>query len=102
MVDITGEIAAEFKQNLELEKRKTLTERVEEALDIIRPAVQGDGGDIVLDEINEERGLVFLKLVGSCHGCPSSQATLKNGVERIVKDRVPEIQEIIVVNTLGD
>ena len=98
MVDIVGEIAAEFQQNLAAEKKKTLTERVEEALDIIRPAIQGDGGDVVLDGINEERGLVFLKLQGACSGCPSSQMTLKSGVERIIMEKVPEIVEVITIS----
>lgn len=91
-------VVDEFKQNLAAEKQKTLTERVEEALDMIRPAIQGDGGDVVLDGINEERGLVFLKMHGACVGCPSSTMTLKAGVERIIRERVPEILEVVTVS----
>ncbi|MBI3997294.1 MAG: NifU family protein [Candidatus Omnitrophica bacterium] len=66
-----------------------MKERVEQVLSRIRPAVQMDGGDIELVDIVE--GVVRLRLVGSCHGCPSSTMTLKMGIERAIRAEVPEI-----------
>lgn len=74
----------------------TIKERVQEALDTIRPALQADGGDIALVDVSDD-GVVQVRLVGACSGCPSSQYTLQMGVERAVKERVPEIKQIISV-----
>lgn len=67
-------------------------EKLEEALNYIRPAVQADGGDIVL--LGTADGVVNLQMVGACGGCPLSMMTLKAGIERILKDRVPGVQEV--------
>lgn len=74
----------------------TIKERVQEALNTIRPALQADGGDITLIDVTED-GVAQVRLVGACSGCPSSQYTLQMGVERAVKERVPEIKQIISV-----
>ena len=66
-----------------------MRERVEQVINRIRPAVQMDGGDIELVEVVD--GLVKLRLVGSCHGCPSSMMTLQAGIERAIRAEVPEI-----------
>lgn len=66
---------------------------LEAALDYIRPAVQADGGDLVL--LGAEDGKVSIEMVGACGGCPLSMMTLKAGIERILKDRVPGVQEVI-------
>ncbi len=71
-----------------------LRDRVEEALDGIRPALQADGGDVELIDIDEENGIVTVQLQGACSGCPSSQITLAMGVERAIKEKVPEIKEV--------
>ncbi len=63
-----------------------------EALDYIRPAVQADGGDLVL--LSAEDGVVDLQMVGACGGCPMSMMTLKAGIERILTDRVPGVREV--------
>ena len=68
-------------------------EMLDEALEYIRPAVQADGGDIVL--LGAEDGKVSLQMVGACGGCPLSMMTLKAGIERILKDRVPGVKEVI-------
>jgi len=68
-------------------------EKLNEALDYIRPAVQADGGDLVL--LGAEEGRVSLQMVGACGGCPLSMMTLKAGIERILKDRVPGVKEVI-------
>ncbi len=67
-----------------------MKERVANVINRIRPAVQMDGGDIELVEVTEA-GVVKLRLVGSCHGCPSSMMTLKMGIERAIRSEVPEI-----------
>jgi len=74
-----------------------LKERVEEALDSIRPALQADGGDVALVDIDEENGIVRVELQGACAGCPSAQITLVMGVERAIKEAVPEIKEVLSV-----
>lgn len=72
-----------------------MKERVEQVINRIRPAVQMDGGDIELvDVVN---GLVRLRLVGSCHGCPSSMMTLQAGIERAIRAEVPEITGVEAV-----
>jgi Fe-S cluster biogenesis protein NfuA len=70
-----------------------MREQIEHALDKIRPALQRDGGDIELVEV-EESGIVKVRLTGACGGCPMSQMTLKQGVERIVKQLVPEVKAV--------
>jgi Fe-S cluster biogenesis protein NfuA len=64
------------------------------AIDAIRPALQADGGDIVLHGVDGD-GVVHVGLVGACGTCPVSVMTLKAGVERIVKDRVPAVSEVV-------
>ncbi len=71
----------------------TITERVQEVLNKIRPAIQGDGGDVELVNV-DENNVVYVRLVGACAGCPMSQMTLKNGIERIVKQEIPEIESV--------
>ena len=67
-----------------------LKEKVESALEKIRPSLQADGGDVELIDIND-KGVVKVKLQGACAGCPMSTMTLKMGIERILKQNVPEI-----------
>ena len=69
-----------------------MREDVEKALQKIRPALQADGGDIELVDI--EDGVVKVKLTGACGGCPMSQMTLKQGVERVLRQEVPEVKEV--------
>lgn len=64
-------------------------EKVKAALDEIRPALHADGGDV--EFVSEENGIVYVRLQGACHGCPMSQITLKKGIERLVKERVPAV-----------
>lgn len=66
---------------------------LELALDYIRPALQADGGDVLLDSVNG--GTVNLKLLGACGGCPISETTVTAGIERILKDRVPGVVEVL-------
>lgn len=73
-----------------------MKERVQAALDKIRPALQADGGDVELIEVTDD-GVVKVALQGACRGCPMSQLTLANGVERVVKEEVPEVQRVEAV-----
>ena len=72
-----------------------MKEKVETALDEIRPMLQADGGDVELVEV--EGGVVKVRLQGACAGCPMSQMTLKNGIERILKEKIPEIESVEAV-----
>jgi Fe-S cluster biogenesis protein NfuA len=73
-------------------------EQVEAVIEMIRPALQSDGGDIVLLDVDEDTGVVEVELVGACGSCPSSTMTLKAGVERIMRDRVEGVTEIVTAN----
>jgi Fe-S cluster biogenesis protein NfuA len=64
-----------------------------DTIEYIRPAVQADGGDIKLASVKE--GVVNIEMLGACQGCPLSIATLKSGIERILKDKVPGVLEVI-------
>jgi Fe-S cluster biogenesis protein NfuA len=68
-------------------------EEVQAALDMIRPALQADGGDVELVELCDD-GVVKVALQGACRGCPMSQLTLANGVERVLKEQIPEIVRV--------
>ena len=68
-------------------------EVLNDTIEYIRPAVQADGGDIKLASVND--GVVNIEMLGACQGCPLSIATLKSGIERILKDKVPGVVEVI-------
>lgn len=74
-----------------------MKDRVEKALDRIRPALQADGGNVELVDVDEEQGVVKVKLVGACGSCPMSQMTLRMGVERVLREDIPEITEVQAV-----
>ncbi len=67
-----------------------IKEKVQKALEDVRPSLQADGGDIELVEVKED-GTVLVKLKGACNGCPMSQMTLKQGVEAYLKKQIPEV-----------
>ena len=72
-----------------------MRDKVLEVIEVIRPAIQADGGDINLVDINEETGVVIVELTGACVSCPASTVTMKAGIERIMRDRVPGVTEVI-------
>ena len=76
---------------------KTFNDRVESVIADIRPLLQADGGDIELVSADESAGVVSVRLQGACRGCPSAQMTLKMGVERRLKEKVPEVKEVVSV-----
>ncbi len=69
-----------------------MKEEVQVVLDEIRPMLQADGGDVELVDVVE--GVVSVRLQGACAGCPMSQMTLKNGIERILKEKIPEVRSV--------
>jgi Fe-S cluster biogenesis protein NfuA len=73
-----------------------------EAIDAIRPALQADGGDIRVVNLDEETGVLDVELLGACEGCPMSTMTLKAGIERILKDRVEGLTEVRAVGSDGE
>lgn len=72
-----------------------MREQVEATIEVIRPALQADGGDIVLHDVDESTGIVSVELTGACVGCPASSQTLKAGIERIMRDRVDGVTEVV-------
>lgn len=73
-----------------------MREKVEKALEKVRPMLQADGGNVELVEVTPE-GVVKLRLQGSCGCCPMSQITLKMGIEKIIKQEVPEVKEVVAL-----
>lgn len=73
-----------------------MRERVEAVLDKVRPMLQSDGGDVELVDITDS-GVVQVRLTGACKGCPMSQMTLRNGIERIVLKEIPEVKGVEAV-----
>ena len=73
-----------------------MKEEVQKAIDKVRPGLQADGGDVELVDVTPE-GVVKVKLTGACRGCPMSQMTLKMGIEKIIKQQVPSVKEVVSV-----
>ncbi len=73
-----------------------MIEEVQKALEFIRPALQADGGDVQLIDVSED-GIVQVKLTGACGHCPMSTMTLKMGIERTLKEKVPGVKEVVQV-----
>lgn len=71
-----------------------MEKRVIEVLEKVRPILQRDGGDVKLVSVNEE-GVVSVELQGACAGCPGAQMTLKTGIERILKEEIPQVKKVI-------
>lgn len=70
-----------------------MKEKIQAAIDKVRPMLQADGGDVELVDVSDD-GVVKVRLQGACKGCPMSQMTLKNGIERIIKQEVPEVKSV--------
>jgi Fe-S cluster biogenesis protein NfuA len=72
-------------------------EKVEKAIDSIRGYLQADGGDVELVDVIEDEGIVRVRLTGACGSCPMSQMTLQMGIERVIRQQVPEVKRIVAV-----
>ena len=75
-----------------------MKEKIQATLNEIRVALQQDGGDIALVGVDEETGIVKVELQGACRGCPYSQLTLTGYVEKLLKERVPGVNQVVNVN----
>jgi len=75
----------------------TLTERVTEQVNILRTLVQQDGGDIELIDVAEDTGVVSIRFQGACVGCPGAAITLKMGIERNLREKIPEVTDVVAV-----
>ena len=75
----------------------TIRDRVQGVINLIRPAVQADGGDIELVDV-DDTGVVQIRFHGACHGCPSANMTLQMGIERNLREKVPEVTQVVPVN----
>ena len=73
-----------------------MKEEVQKVIETIRPSLQADGGDVELVDVSED-GIVKVKLTGACQGCPMSQMTLKMGIEKMIKQQIPNIKEVIAI-----
>ena len=79
-----------------IQQPQSIKERVQGVINLIRPAVQADGGDIELVDVAED-GVVSIRFHGACHGCPSATMTLQMGIERNLREKVPEVTQVIPV-----
>ena len=78
------------------QQSNSIRDRVQRVIDLIRPAVQADGGDIEVVDITPDY-VVQIRFHGACHGCPSSTMTLQDGIVRILREKVPEVTQVIPV-----
>jgi len=76
-----------------MDRRHEMREKVESVLNLVRPSLQADGGDVELIDVKE--GVVTVRLTGACGGCPMATVTLKSGIERALKERVPGVKEVV-------
>ena len=81
----------------EIESEKTFEEQVKETIEAIRPSLQSHGGDVELVNIDEDN-TVNVRLQGACQGCPGATMTMKMGIERILKERIPEVKQVVAVD----
>lgn len=72
-----------------------MRDKVAEVIEVVRPAIQADGGDINLLDVDQDSGVVTVELTGACVSCPASTVTMKAGIERIMKDRVPGVTAVV-------
>src|SRR5688500_14811261 len=78
------------------QQSNSIRDRVQSVIDLIRPAVQADGGDIEVVDITPDN-IVQIRFHGACHGCPSSTMTLQDGIVRILREKVPEVTQVVPV-----
>ena len=81
----------------ETKTEKTFQDQVQEVIDTIRPALQGHGGDVELVGVDDDN-TVKVRLQGACQGCPGAMMTMKQGIERILKEKLPQVKEVVAVD----
>jgi Fe-S cluster biogenesis protein NfuA len=84
-----------FSSTIKRSEEAKMREKVEAALQQVRPALLADGGDVQLIDVKD--GVVKVKLTGACGGCPMATMTLKGGIERVLKEKVPGVKEVVAV-----
>ena len=80
----------------EVNEQKTVEEKVRDAIESVRPSLQDHGGDVALVGVDDDN-TVTVRLQGACQGCPGATMTMKMGIEKILKEKVPEVKEVIAV-----
>lgn len=83
-------------RNAKAQPHEPLEERVQAVLDLVRPGIRDDGGDVEL--VSSDRGQVVLRFLGACVTCPSKSMTLRGGIERLLRERIPEIVSVESLN----
>ncbi len=91
------QVAQQNVRNPAMTDENGMKTKVQGVIETIRPALQADGGDIQLVNVDEETGVVSVRLQGACQGCPGAQMTLKLGVERRLQKEVPAVTEVVAV-----
>ena len=81
----------------EADTEKTFEEKVKDTIEVIRPSLQAHGGDVELVGVDDDN-TVKVRLQGACQGCPGAQMTMKDGIERILREKVPELKEVVAVS----
>ena len=81
----------------EANAEKTFEDQVKETIEFVRPSLQAHGGDVEFVGVDEDN-TVRIRLQGACQGCPGAQMTMKMGIERILKEKVPEVKEVLAVS----
>lgn len=81
----------------ETSTEKTFEEKVKDTIEVIRPSLQAHGGDVELVGVDDDN-TVKVRLQGACQGCPGAQMTMKDGIERILREKVPELKEVVAVS----
>lgn len=81
----------------EADTEKTFEEKVKDTIETIRPSLQAHGGDVELVGVDDDN-TVKVRLQGACQGCPGAQMTMKDGIERILREKVPELKEVVAVS----
>ncbi len=79
------------------ETEKTFEEKVKDTIEVIRPSLQAHGGDVELVGVDYDN-TVKVRLQGACQGCPGAQMTMKDGIERILREKVPELKDVVAVS----
>ncbi len=81
----------------EADAEESFEQKVNEVIEMVRPALQGHGGDVELVGVDDEDKTVRVRLQGACRGCPGALMTMRMGIERILKERVPEVKQVVAV-----
>lgn len=71
-----------------------MQEKIQKALDKVRPMLQADGGDVEFAKFDEKTGILYVQMLGMCAGCPMAQMTIKEGIEKVIVKEIPEVKSV--------